>query len=289
MFFALAAGAAIGLSIGNPWPDFTGATARRLLQVAIALLGLGMPLQAVVDAGRDGFLTVAAGVGATMGIGLLLGRLFDVERTVALLITEGTSICGGSAIAAVGPAIGASSEAMSVSLAVVFALNATAMWFLPIAGHALHLTQHQFAVWAAIAIHDTSSVVGAAASYGADALREATVLKLVRALWIVPATLITAWLVRRDGSARGPAAMPWFIGAFVLAAALRTVAPAATLPWLDGLAGMARGLLAVTLFLIGLGLTRSTLRRVGVRPLAQGAVLWLVVAAASLTAALRLR
>lgn len=288
MFFALAAGAAIAVGIGNPWPDFTATAARRSLGVAIALLGLGTPLGAVAAAGRRGFLVVAAGVALTILLGLLLGRLFRVERTVALLISQGTGICGGSAIAAVGPAIGASSEAMSVSLAVVFALNGAAMWFLPIAGHALHLTQHQFAVWAAIAIHDTSSVVGAAASYGADALREATVLKLVRALWIVPATLVAPWLARRR-DARVGIAVPWFIIAFVLAAAVRTAAPVSAIPWLDAAVGAGRGLLAITLFLIGLGITRGTLRRVGVRPLAQGAVLWVVVAAASLAAALRLR
>jgi uncharacterized integral membrane protein (TIGR00698 family) len=202
-----------------------------------------------------------------------------------MLVTAGTAICGGSAIAAVGPAIGARPEAMSVSLATVFVLNAIALYLFPAIGHGLDLSQHQFAVWAALAIHDTSSVVGAASSYGAAALQEATVLKLARALWIVPLTVAAAWAVRRVGAApasgRKPA-IPWFIGLFVLAAVVRSLLPAGALGVLDGIAALAREVLAVTLFLIGLGLTRSTLHQVGMRPMLQGVVLWFLVGGASL-------
>jgi uncharacterized integral membrane protein (TIGR00698 family) len=203
-----------------------------------------------------------------------------VGRLTSLLITVGTSICGGSAIAALGPAIGAGAEAMSVSLATVFVLNAVALYLFPVVGHLLHLGQHQFAIWAAIAIHDTSSVVGAAASYGPAALQEATVLKLARALWIIPLTVGAAAITRRgDGpqAVSRPVAIPWFIGLFLVAALVRSVGPASLLVVWEALAHLARAALVVTLFLIGAGLSRGTLRSVGVRPLLQGAVLWLLV------------
>jgi uncharacterized integral membrane protein (TIGR00698 family) len=214
-----------------------------------------------------------------------LGRWLRVERQTSLLITTGTSICGGSAIAAVGPAIGARSEAMGVSLATVFLLNAVALYLFPAIGHALGLSQHQFAIWAAVAIHDTSSVVGAAASYGSVALEQATVLKLARALWILPMTVVAAAVARRRGAREGaapPIAVPWFIGLFVLAAVARSSLPPAAEPALDAAARAARWLLVVTLFLIGAGLSRATLRAVGLRPMLQGLLLWLVVGGLSL-------
>jgi uncharacterized integral membrane protein (TIGR00698 family) len=174
---------------------------------------------------------------------------------------------------------------MSVALATVFVLNAIALYLFPPIGHWLELSQHQFAVWAALAIHDTSSVVGAASSYGAAALQEATVLKLTRALWIVPLTLAAAWFTRGEGAAPGPrrrATVPWFIGLFVLAAVVRSLVPAPALPVLDGIASGAREVLALTLFLIGLGLTRSTLHQVGARPLLQGLALWILLGVGSL-------
>jgi uncharacterized integral membrane protein (TIGR00698 family) len=290
---ALALGALLSLTLGNPAPALTARGARHLLQAAVVGLGFGMPLSAVVSAGRTGILYTVAGIATALTLGLLLGRRLKVERQTSLLITAGTSICGGSAIAALGPAIGARSEAMSVALATVFVLNAVALYLFPPVGHLLHLSQHQFAVWAAIAIHDTSSVVGAAASYGPVALGQATVLKLARALWIVPLTLAASAAARRSGAHPATAAgaptvrVPWFIGLFVLAAAARSLLPAAAGPVLDGLAGLAKTALVLTLFLIGAGLSRPTLRAVGVRPLVQGVLLWVTVGGLALLLAAR--
>ncbi len=290
---ALALGALLSLTLGNPAPALTARGARHLLQAAVVGLGFGMPLSAVVSAGRTGILYTVAGIATALTLGLLLGRRLKVEQQTSLLITAGTSICGGSAIAALGPAIGARSEAMSVALATVFVLNAVALYLFPPVGHLLHLSQHQFAVWAAIAIHDTSSVVGAAASYGPVALGQATVLKLARALWIVPLTLAASAAARRSGAHPAAAAgaptvrVPWFIGLFVLAAAARSLLPAAAGPVLDGLAGLAKTALVLTLFLIGAGLSRPTLRAVGVRPLVQGVLLWVTVGGLALLLAAR--
>ncbi|HZE75038.1 MAG TPA: putative sulfate exporter family transporter [Gemmatimonadales bacterium] len=282
---ALAAGAVLALTIGNPAPKLSASAGQWLLQAAVVGLGFGMPLTAVIAAGRSGVGYTVAGVATAIILGLLLGRWLKVEGQTSVLITAGTSICGGSAIAAVGPAIGARAEAMGVSLATVFVLNAVALYLFPAIGHWLHLSQHQFAIWAAVAIHDTSSVVGAAAGYGPVALEQATVLKLARALWILPMTLVAAAVARRrdplqSGSSRLP--IPWFIGLFVLAAVSRSILPATAAPALDGAVRLARWMLVLTLFLIGAGLTRATLRSVGTRPLVQGLLLWIAVASLSL-------
>lgn len=288
---ALAAGAALALTLGNPAPDLTRRWAGRLLQLAVVGLGFGVPLGTVLTAGSRGIGFTLVGIVAAVAMGLALGRWLAVERQTSLLVTAGTSICGGSAIAAVGPAIGARPEAMTVSLATVFVLNAVALYLFPLIGRGLGLTEHQFAVWAALAIHDTSSVVGAASTYGPLALQEATVLKLARALWIVPLTVAASWYVRREGahpaSARGPA-IPWFIGLFVVAAVTRSLVPLEALGTLDTISAGARELLAVTLFLIGLGLTRSTLHQVGARPMLQGLLLWVVLGVGSLGAIMML-
>jgi uncharacterized integral membrane protein (TIGR00698 family) len=233
-----------------------------------------------------------AGIALALILGLLLGRWLGVDREASWLITAGTSICGGSAIAAVGGAIRAREEAMSVALATVFVLNAVALYLFPPAGHWLGMSQHQFAVWAAVAIHDTSSVVGAAAAYGQQALQEATVLKLARALWIVPLALGAAALIRRGAApveGKKPP-LPWFIALFLLASVARSLLPASTHPALDGLAQLARVGLVLTLFLIGAGLTRgltrATLRAVGMRPMLQGVLLWAALGLASLGAVL---
>ncbi|MDB4948295.1 MAG: hypothetical protein JWM27_944 [Gemmatimonadetes bacterium] len=313
---ALGAGAAFALTVGNPFPARSARASRTLLQACVVGLGFGMPLAAVLKAGAAGVGYTVAGIALALSLGLLLGRWLRVERQTSWLITAGTSICGGSAIAAVGPAIGAGPDAMSVSLATVFVLNGVALYLFPAIGRALHLGQGQFAVWAAVAIHDTSSVVGAASQYGARALAGATVLKLARALWIVPLTLAaSAWSRRRDAAEAAEAAeaaqsvvsagrgigsgkpaspearprvkLPWFIGLFVVAALARTLLPVAATPALDGLAHAARTGLVLTLFLIGAGLTRSTLRSVGARPLVQGLVLWIAVAGITLAAVCR--
>ena len=285
---ALALGAALALLLGNPSPEWTGLAARTLLQAAIVGLGFGMPLGVVLSAGATGVGYTALGLAAALGLGLGLGRWLRIEQRTSVLITAGTSICGASAIAAVGPAIGATAEAMSVALATVFILNAIALYLFPFLGHLLDLTQHQFAVWAALAIHDTSSVVGAAASFGPAALGEATVLKLARALWIVPLTIGAASLVHapRHGTRRR-ATVPWFVGAFVLAALVRSLLPPSAAPALDAVARGARTVLALTLFLIGLGLTRATLASVGFRPMLQGVLLWAALGSLTLVAVMR--
>lgn len=283
---ALAAGALLALTLGNPWSAETGTAGSRLLQVAVVGLGLGIPLDGLIRAGTTGVGLTALTIAAVFAVGLQLGRWMRVERDLSMLVTAGTSICGGSAVAAIGPAIGASREAMSVALATVFVFNAIALYVFPPVGHWFGLSEHQFGVWAALAIHDTSSVVGAAASYGPIALEDATILKLARALWILPLALLAPHLWnRRTASARGVVAIPWFIGFFVLAAVARALAPDYSIGWFDTGARLARTLLVLTLFLIGANLTREQLRAVGIRPFLHGLILWIGVGAATLALA----
>jgi uncharacterized integral membrane protein (TIGR00698 family) len=273
---ALALGLALALTLGSPFK--TAKQTKYLLQASVVGLGFGMNLQKVFAAGRTGFLFTLATIAGTLLLGYLLGRAMKVGRGAAHLISSGTAICGGSAIAAVGPVIGASDEDMSVSLGTVFILNSIALFAFPAIGHALHLTQEQFGIWAAIAIHDTSSVVGAASAYGAEALQIATTVKLTRALWIVPLALATAVAFRRE---KTKVALPWFILFFLVASLLRTYVSAPESVW-STLVSVARIGLTITLFLIGSSLSRDSLKRVGVKPLLLGVVLWLVISAAGL-------
>lgn len=282
---ALGAGAVFGLTLGNPYPAQSARLSKRLLQACVVGLGFGMSLPAVVAVGRTGVVVTALGIAFALTVGLALGRLLRVEPTTGALVSGGTAICGGSAIAALGPALGAGAEPMGVALATVFLLNGVALYVFPAVGHLLDLSQHQFAVWAAVAIHDTSSVVGAASLYGPEALAEATVLKLTRALWILPLALGAAWWRRRTAGGTVQVAVPWFIGLFALASAVVAVFPAGA-PFYALLVALSKQGLVLTLFLIGAGLSRATLHTVGVRPLVQGVLLWLAVAGASLTAVL---
>ena len=275
---ALAAGLVLALAVGNPWSRLAGSLSSGLLKVAVVALGFGISLETLLNAGSSGIVYTVVLIVAVFAVGMQLGRWMAVDRSLTILISAGTSICGGSAIAAVGPAIGASREAMSVSLATVFVLNAVALYIFPPIGHFFGLSEHQFGVWAALAIHDTSSVVGAATSFGPLAVQEATVLKLARALWILPLALLAPLVVRHNGSAverRLP--IPWFIALFVLAAVLRSIAPGDALPMFDAAARAGRLALVLTLFLIGASMTRGDLRRVGLRPLVHGFLLWLAV------------
>lgn len=274
---ALAIGLCFGLFLQHPYAKQTKSLSKTLLQVCVVGLGFGMNLQQVIRAGRSGFIYTALGIAATMALGLALGRLLKVAETNALLISVGTAICGGSAIAAVGPVAGAKDEEMSVSLGTVFILNSVALLIFPAIGLAMGLDQTQFGLWAALAIHDTSSVVGAASKYGAGALAVGTTVKLARALWIVPLTLGTAFIKRKEARIQ----WPWFILFFCLAALINTYVPAgqAVYPWIVKLARIG---LTVTLFLIGCGISQATLKKVGVRPLVQGVVLWIIVGALSL-------
>lgn len=283
---ALALGVGFGMLVAHPYPAATRRTAKKLLQLSVVALGFAMNLHAVLRAGRSGFLYTMIGIAFALGVGTLLGRLLRVRAKVSYLISVGTAICGGSAIAAIGPTVDASEEEMAVSIGTVFLLNALGLLLFPPIGHALGLSQSQFGLWAALAIHDTSSVVGAGAKFGAVALVVATTVKLARALWIVPLTLATAALRARMTRAEAhaaPIAWPWFILAFLVAAVFNTyvTAGAPVYPWLlkAGRIG-----LSVTLFLIGTGISRASLRSVGLRPLLQGVVLWLIVATASVLA-----
>jgi uncharacterized integral membrane protein (TIGR00698 family) len=280
---ALALGLALALTLGHPFPARNSKATKLLLQASVVALGFGMNLQKVVEAGRTGIVFTVITITGTLLLGFLLGRAMGISRTTAHLISSGTAICGGSAIAAVGPVVNASDEEMSVALGTVFILNSIALFIFPMIGHRLGLTQPQFGVWAAIAIHDTSSVVGAAAKYGADALQIATTVKLTRALWIVPLTLATAFFFKRT-SAR--VAIPWFIGGFVAASVIRTYVTAPPEVW-STLTMLARIGLTITLFLIGAGLSRKSIAAVGARPLILGVVLWIVISSVSLFAVMR--
>jgi len=283
---SLALGIAFGMALGAPAPDRVRAVSSVLLKWCVVGLGFGLPLGEVLAAGAQGLWLMGLSVVVVLALGLVLARAFGLDRDCGRLISAGTAICGGSAIAAVAPVIGARSEAVSMAMACVFVLNAVALYLFPAVGHLLALTQHQFALWAAIAIHDTSSVVGAAAVYGDEALARATVLKLARALWIVP--LVVGFLVaarHHTGGRSGRITWPIFVALFVLAAAMRGLLPELS-PQFDLLAGLARRGLVLVLFLIGSGLTPALLKRLGWRPMAFAVLLWLIVAGAGLFVAL---
>jgi uncharacterized integral membrane protein (TIGR00698 family) len=286
---ALAAGLLFGLTLAHPMQRESAAIAKFLLQASVVLLGFGMNIGEVVRAGRAGFLYTAISITVAISLGLLLGRLLRVLPKASLLITCGTAICGGSAIAAIAPISGAGEEDIAVSMGTVFTLNAVALFLFPAIGWHLQLSQSQFGLWCALAIQDTSSVVGAASKYGAQALAIGTTVKLTRALWIVPLALVIALLTgrksaaREAGSAKAKLQLPWFIGLFVLAAVARGY-----LPHLAALFArfneLGKSGLTVVLFLIGTGLSRETIRRVGVRPMVQGLALWIFLSTASLLA-----
>jgi len=274
---ALLAGLIYGLSFAHPYHADSKKLSAFLLQASIVGLGFGMNLQEVVRAGRSGFAYTAVSITCAMLLGLGIGRLFKVQPIPSLLISVGTAICGGSAIAAVGPVVNAGEEEMAVSLGTVFVLNSVALFLFPVIGYALRLTQSQFGLWSALAIHDTSSVVGATAKYGSEALMIGTTIKLARALWIVPLTIAVAILKKTKSRVQ----WPWFILLFCLAAVANTY-----LPWFGWLypklSALGKTGLTVTLYLIGTGISRSTLKEVGVRPLLQGILLWAIVAISSL-------
>ena len=275
---ALALGLVLAQTLGNPFPTRTRSLTRTLLQFSVVGLGFGMNAHAAVQAGREGLLFTVASIFGTLTLGFFAARWLKLSRPVGWLIACGTAICGGSAIAAVGPVLRAKDEEMSVALGTVFVLNALALFAFPPIGHALSMTQNQFGLWCAIAIHDTSSVVGAAAAYGSQALAVATTIKLARALWIIPVALGTA-LAFRQKDVKVP--IPYFILGFVGAMLLNTFVPAAQ-PLGPGLVHLAKIGLTVTLFFIGAGLSAVVVRAVGVRPYVLGGLLWAVISAASL-------
>src|SRR6201988_2166811 len=274
---ALLGGLIYGFTVAHPFRAESKRLATLLLQSSVVALGFGMNLHDVLRAGQSGFVYTAISITVAMLMGVGLGYLIRVEKKSAFLISAGTAICGGSAIAAVGPTADASEEEMAVSLGTVFILNSVALFLFPLIGYAFHLTQSQFGLWSALAIHDTSSVVGATAKYGPIALAVGTTVKLARALWIVPLSVVTALTLKSKARIQ----WPWFILLFCIAAFLNTLLPAFN-PAFTALSRLGKIGLTVTLFLIGTGLNKETLRKVGVRPLLQGVTLWIIVGTATL-------
>ena len=274
---ALLGGLVYGLTVIHPFHVESKSLSKFLLQASVVALGFGMNLHEVLRAGESGFVYTALSITGAMLLGLGLGYLIHVQKKASFLISAGTAICGGSAIAAVGPIAEANEEEMAVSLGTVFILNSVALFLFPVIGLALHMSQTQFGLWSALAIHDTSSVVGATAKYGAAALAVGTTIKLARALWIVPLSAVTAIFLKSKARIQ----WPWFILFFCFAALLNTLLPA-----YSGAFGVLNHLgrigLTVTLFLIGTGLNKKTLANVGVRPLLQGLVLWVIVGSTTL-------
>jgi uncharacterized integral membrane protein (TIGR00698 family) len=275
---ALVGGIVFGFAFVHPYHVESKQLSKFLLQASVIGLGFGMDLHQVIQVGRSGFLYTAASISFALLLGWALGRFLKVTRGTSFLISAGTAICGGSAIAAIAPITDAGEDEIAVSLGTIFVLNSVALLTFPLIGTLLHMTQTQFGLWSALAIHDTSSVVGATAKYGALALAVGTTVKLARALWIVPVSMGTA--MARKSSAR--VQWPWFILFFCLAAVLNTYIhtfqPAYPVLKHLGVIG-----LTVTLFLIGTGLSMKTIRQVGARPLLQGVLLWIVVAVGSLS------
>ena len=286
---ALVGGAVFGFAFVHPYRKEASSLAKLLLQIAVVLLGFGMNLKQVIHAGRSGFLYTAASICCAVVLGLILGKLFKVAGKASYLITLGTAICGGSAIAAIAPILNANEEEISISMGTVFLLNSVALLLFPAIGWRMHLSQNQFGLWAALAIHDTSSVVGAAARYGPQALAIGTTVKLARALWIVPVSLITAACMGRTSDAdlrsqnQAKVKVPWFIFLFLGASVIGTYVPRFMGAYLT-LNRLGKAGLTATLFLIGTSLSRKTLEAVGIKPLLQGVILWIVVACSSLAA-----
>ena len=275
---ALALGLALAQTIGNPFVSQTKQATAKLLQFSVIGLGFGMNAHAAVQAGKTGIIFTVISISSTLVLGFFVGRWLGLSRHLVHLISCGTAICGGSAIAAIGPVLRARGEEMSVALGTVFVLNAIALFTFPPIGHALAMTQNQFGLWCAIAIHDTSSVVGAAAAYGDQALQIATTVKLARALWIIPVAIVTSLIFKQKGV---KITIPYFIFGFVGAVLINTFVPAAR-PLGPVMVSLAKVGFTVTLFFIGAGLSARAIKSVGVKPYVLGIVLWLVISTSSL-------
>lgn len=275
---ALLLGFIIAQFSGHPYIHLNHKATSFLLKASVVGLGFGMNAQSAMQAGKEGLVFTIASIAGTLCFGLLLGRFLKIEKKTSHLISCGTAICGGSAIAAISPLIKAEEKQISVALGTIFILNSIALFLFPFVGHLLNLSQTQFGIWSAIAIHDTSSVVGAASKYGADALQIATTVKLTRALWIIPVALITV-LVSKTGKQK--IKIPYFIGLFILAMIINTYLPVVR-PVTIHLYGLAQTGLVITLFLIGAGLSPAVLKSVGIKPLMQGIILWAIISVATL-------
>lgn len=275
---ALVIGIVFSFVLGNPYEAISKKIINKLLKISVIGLGFGMNAYSALKAGKEGFLFTVVSIISVMLLGYLLARILKIEKITGYLISAGTAICGGSAIAAVSPLVKATPNQISVALAVVFTLNSIALLLFPVIGNMLALTQQQFGLWCAIAIHDTSSVVGAASKYGAQALEVATTVKLARALWIIPLSFLTVMLFKNKETKIN---IPWFIGFFILAMLLNTYfLPVQKIsPYLVTLA---KAGLTITLFLIGAGLSPKVLKSVGVKPLLLALLLWIIISVGSL-------
>lgn len=277
---ALFLGLAYALCCGQAYPVFNKRVSKSLLQYSVVGLGFGMNLHASLASGAEGMAFTVVSVVGTMLVGMFIGvKVLKLNRDTSYLVSSGTAICGGSAIAAVGPVIKARETDMSVALATIFVLNALALFIFPVLGHQFGLNQQQFGTWAAIAIHDTSSVVGAGAAYGEEALCVATTIKLTRALWIIPLALVTS-LIWRNGGKR--VSIPWFILWFIVAVVFNTYALESVPAVGKAISGVACKALVITMFFIGASLSVDVLKSVGLKPLLQGVLLWIVISVSSL-------
>ncbi len=285
--FALLTGLIIAFTIGNPFIKLNKKATTLLLQVSVVCLGFSMNFEHAMQAGKEGFLFTVATIGVTLLAGFLIGKALKIDKNTSLLISNGTAICGGSAIAAIAPVIKANDQQISVSLGTVFILNSIGLFLFPVLGHYLHMNDQQFGTWCAIAIHDTSSVVGAASKFSEEALKIATTIKLERALWIIPITLATAYFQHSTGKVR----IPYFIFYFIIAILISTYLPNHFSFLNNNFEGhtlfqwayiFGRKGLVVTLFLIGSGLSLKTIQQVGWRPILQGVLLWLIIGGISL-------
>jgi len=277
---ALFAGLILAQTWGSPYPELGEKTSKRLLQISIVGLGFGMNLQTAIASSLHGMVLIVGSIFFTLALGIYAGRLLRVNGVTALLISVGTAICGGSAIAAVSPILKARPSQITVALGTVFMLNALALFLFPFIGHLLSMDQERFGLWAAIAIHDTSSVVGAGQAYGPQALELAVTIKLARALWIFPVSLGVMFFNREGGH---KLYVPWFILGFLLSMVAATYLPQLHV-FHQSMSILAKKLLVVTLFLVGTGMTRENIREVGGRPFLLGVLLWLAVSLVSLLA-----
>lgn len=275
---ALLLGFILAQTIGHPFLHLNRKATNLLLKTSVVGLGFGMNLHHAIEAGKDGLIFTICSIGLTMLAGWLIGKLLKIDKKTSYLLSSGTAICGGSAIAAVAPIVQADDKQISVALGTIFILNSVALLIFPVIGHWLNLTQHQFGLWCAIAIHDTSSVVGAAAKYGQEALQIATTVKLERALWIIPLSFLTVFFVKGKNT---KITIPYFIGLFIVAMCLSTYLPDFKDQYSLILAIAKKGL-TVTLFLIGAGLSLDTIKIVGIQPLLQGILLWIFISVMSI-------
>lgn len=275
---ALALGFLLAVLLGNPFEKYLHRYIHLLLQISIVGLGFGLKLNEALQAGKTGFILTVVSIATVMILGYFLGKICKLEKKLSYLVSVGTAICGGSAIAATSPIIKPSTKQISLALAIIFTLNSIALFVYPVIGHALHLSQEQFGLWCAIGIHDTSSVVGAAGKFGDEALKTATTVKLARALWIIPVSLITMLIFKNKES---KIKIPWFIGYFVFAILLNTYIPLFA-HFSEIITAVSKSGLNLTLFLIGSTLSLQTLKTIGFKPLAVAVILWISISTGTL-------